>query len=286
MNDTYFDRTIHLQETERLMPISSIPALSVYQVESANESAKVIAFEKSDPLTKADIAYFIRQAPKLKTPDALLRDYRSLSIVLSAFGMKVSLRQTALLRKLMTEDPSNKNSVVQKLANPAYLRFASAMGQFKTPPFTSRVNVNAVVKAVGTQNFEAAQDFLSSGISDALYFKRSIPALTTITQLMSDPRLLKVAQVATNMPDQFGLLDYNFQVKLLTKQLSMKDFQNPGYVDKFVGRYLAVTSTSNAGATDIAGTLSILQNSGSADNVLSALLPQSSDINSVLSLFV
>lgn len=286
MKDTYFDRTIHLQEAERLMPISSIPALLVYQVESANESAKVTAFEKSDPLTHADIAYFIRQAPKLKTPDALLRDYRSLSIVLSAFGMKVSLRQTALLRKLMTEDPSNKNSVVQKLANPTYLRFASAMGQFKTPPFTSRVNVNAVVKAVGTQNFEAAQDFLSSGISDALYFKRSIPALTTITQLMSDPRLLKVAQVATNMPDQFGLLDYNFQVKLLTKQLSMKDFQNPGYVDKFVGRYLAVTSTSNAGATNIAGTLSILQNSGSADNVLSALLPQSSDINSVLSLFV
>lgn len=264
---------------------SSISAIPIYRLVSANEGSRVVAFEKSDPQTKADIAYFTKRAPTLKSPDALLKDYRSLSIVLGAFGMKGALQQTALIRKLITEDPTSKSSVAQRLANPTYLRFANAMGQFKAQPFANQANVDAVVKAIGTQGFEAAQDAQSPGMSDALYFKRSIQSLTTITQLMSDPRLLKVAQAAANMPDQFGTLDYSFQLKLLTKQVTMKNFQNTGYVEKFVSRYLAVISASNSTAVDTTGALSILQGSGSAGNILGSLLPQSSGGTAVLSLF-
>lgn len=263
----------------------SVSALPVYRLVSANEAARVTAFEKSDPQTKADIAYFTKKSPSLTTPDALLKDYRSLSIVLDAFGMKSALPQTALLRKLMTEDPASKTSVAHKLGNPTYLRFASAMGQFKQQPLANQAGVDAVVKALSTQNFEAAQDAQSPGMSNALYFKRNIQSLTTITQLMSDPKLLKVAQAATNMPDQFGSLDYSFQVKLLSKQVTMKNFQSAAYVDKFVSRYLAVNSASNASTVDTTGALSILQGSGSSQNILGALLPQSSGSNSVLSLF-
>jgi hypothetical protein len=266
---------------------STVSTLPIYKMVSANEDARVIAFGRSDPQTKTDIAYFLKQAPKIQTADALLKDYRSLSIVLSAFGMKSALQQTALLKKLMTEDPTNKKSVAHRIANPTYLRFASAMAQFKTSPFANTSNVNALVKAVQTQNFEAAQDARSPGMADALYFKRTVGSLTTITQLMSDPRLLKVAQSATNMPDQFGTLDYSFQVKLLSKQITMKNFQNGAYVDKFVGRYLAIASASNATSADTTGAMSILSGSGSSTNILSALLPDNSGMagTPLLSLF-
>jgi hypothetical protein len=264
---------------------SSVSALPVYRRVSANESTQITAFEKSDPQTKADIAYFTKHAPTLKTPDALLKDYRSLSIVLEAFGMKGAIQQPALLRKLMTEDPTSKTSIAHRLANSTYLRFATAIGQFKAQPLTNQAGVDAVIKALGTQNFETAQDAQSPGMSDALYFKRSIQSVTSITQLMADPRLLKVAQAATNMPDQFGTLDYNFQVKLLSKQVTMKNFQNSAYVDKFVSRYIALMSASNSIAVDTTGALAILQGSGSSQNVLASLLPQSQAGNVTLALF-
>ena len=266
---------------------SSISNLPIYKMVSANEDARVLAFGKSDPQTKADIAYFIKQAPKIQTPDALLKDYRSLSIVLSAFGMTSALQQNALLKKLMTEDSTSKSSVAQRLANPTYLRFASAMAQFKTSPFANATNVNAVVKAVQTRNFEAAQDSRLPGMADALYFKRTVGSLTTITQLMSDPRLLKVAQSATNMPDQFGSLDYSYQVKLLSKQIAMKNFQSTAYIDKFVGRYLALSSAASATSADTTGAMAILSGSGSATNILSTLNPADSGTAgaSLLSLF-
>ena len=266
---------------------STVSALPIYRLVSANEEARVATFEKSDPQTKADIAYFIKQSPKIQTADALLKDYRSLSIVLGAFGMTSALGQTALLRKLMTEDPASKTSVARRLANPTFLRFANAMAQFKTSPFATKANIDAVVKAVGTQNFEASQDAQSPGMANALYFKRTIGSLTSLSQLMADPRLLKVAQSAANMPDQFGALDYSFQVKLLSKQITLKNFQSSAYVDKFVGRYLALASTANATSVDTTGAMSILSGSGSANNVLSALLPTNSGSSgaSVLSLF-
>jgi hypothetical protein len=38
---------------------------------------------------------------------------------------------------LMTEDLASKTSLAQKLANPAFLRIANALAQFKASPFST-----------------------------------------------------------------------------------------------------------------------------------------------------
>jgi hypothetical protein len=104
---------------------------------------------------------------------------------------------------------------------------------------------------------------------------------------MADPKLLAVAERATNMPDQFGTLEYTTQVNLLSKKIMMSNFQSGAFVDKFVGRYLAITGATNATSTDTTGALSILTGSGSSTNMLSALTPatQNATGTSLLSLF-
>lgn len=248
-----------------------LPAIPSYFSISRNESQRIAQYEKSDPQTKSDITYLVKQAPKLTTANALLKDYRSLSIVLNAFGLGENIGQTALLRKLMTQDPTSKTSVAYELGNPALTRFAKAMGQFTPPPFASAGNVQAIVTAVGTNNFEAAQDSQSPGIADALYFKRSIAGLTSIQQIMSDPKLLAVATTATNMPDQFGTLSYEQQVGLLSAKITVQKFADPIYVDKFISKYLAIKAASTAASTDTTGALSILTGAGSSGDMLSAL---------------
>ena len=265
--------------------ISSIPS---YVSISRNEAQRIAQYETTDPHTKSDIAYIVKQAPKLTTVDALLKDYRSLSIVLNAFGLGDHIGQTALLRKLMTQDPTSKNSVAYELGDPTLTRFAKAMGQFSPPPFASAGNIQAIITASGTNNFEAAQDLQSPGIANALYFKRSIAGLTNIQQIMSDPKLLAVATTATNMPDQFGTLSYDQQVTLLSAKITMKNFSNPLYVDTFVSKYLAIQTASTIANTDTTGALSILTGSGSSDNMLGALFPSTgvtAGDNSLLSLF-
>lgn len=263
----------------------ALPAIPTYLSISSNETKQIVKFESADIQTKSDIAYFIKQASKLTTVDAFLKDYRSLRIVLGAFGMTANLAQTALLRKLITQNPTSTTAVAQKIANPLYLRFAKAMTQFQPPPFSVASNVTAIVTAIGTNNFEATQDSQSPGLQNALYFKRSISSVTTLEQIMADPKLLAVATIATNMPDQFGALDYDKQVQLLSNKINFTNFKNASYVDTFIKKYL----TLNTAATtqDPTGALSILSSDGSATNILSALMPASSstDTASLLSLF-
>jgi hypothetical protein len=266
---------------------SNLP-IPAYLSISANESTRIKQFESTDPQTKADIAYITKQAPTLTTPDALMKDYRSLSIVLNAFGLSDRIGQTALLKQVMTQDPTSKTSTAYKLGDAALTRFATAMAQFKTSPFSTSTNVDAVITSMSTNNYEAAQDTLSPGIGYALYFKRSIASLTTIQQVMADPKLLKVATTATNMPDQFGTLDYNQQVSLLSSKIKMSDFSNPAYVDKFVGKYLAINAANNSTVSDPSGALAILTGSGSSTDIMGALFPansSSSGDSGILSLF-
>jgi len=264
-----------------------LPPIPAYTRISANEGKYVDAFASTDPQTKADAAYFLTQAASLTTPDALLKNYRALTIVLKAFGLSSYTQDTALLRQVMTQNPNDPKSTAYQINNPALTRFATAMGQFATPPFASAGNQAALINAQATNNFETQQDSLSPGIADALYFTRSISSITSIDQLMSDPKLLQVAQVATNMPSQFGTLDFNMQVSMLSAQIKVSDFQKPGFVAQFVAKYLAINEENNAAPADTTGAMAILTGSGSANNILSTMTPGSGAGSSdpVLALF-
>jgi hypothetical protein len=271
------------------MPGAAIlPPIPTYNQVSANEPKSIASFAASDPRTKSDAAYFTSVAGTLTTPDALLKNYRALGIVLNAFGIGSYINDTALLKQLMTQNPSDASSTAYKINNPALTRFATAMGQFITSPFATASNVRALLTAGATNNFETSEDSLAPGIANALYFSRTIGSLTSLDQLMSDPKLLQVAETATNMPSQFGTLDYNTQVSLLSAQIKMSNFQKPAFVQQFVTKYLALNEANNATSTDTTGALAILTGSGSSDNIISALIPSSASgasADPILSLF-
>ncbi|MEI6569793.1 MAG: DUF1217 domain-containing protein [Verrucomicrobiota bacterium] len=58
---------------------------------------------------------------------------------------------------------------------------------------------------------------ISPGIAAALHFKNTIAHVTDITQLMSDPKLVKVAVGGGKLPSNFSALDYDKQLQLMTK---------------------------------------------------------------------
>ena len=95
---------------------------------------------------------------------------------------------------------------------------------------------------------------------------------------MSDPRLLRVATIATNMPDQFGTLNYDQQVRLLSAKIDMKQLVKPGQTDKFVEKYLAINAATSASGSDPLANL--LTSSQSVVDITSSLLPSISSTSS------
>ncbi len=269
--------------------------ISLYTADAANESSRAAAELKSDPQASALTAYFKKIAPSITTPDALLKNYKALSVVLGAFNLSGSINNTAILRKLLTQDPTSKTSLAQTLGNTKYQLLANALSSWTTPPFATTAAVNQIVSAYATNNFETSANAQAPGLANALYFTREAPSLKSIAAVQSDSNLLSVVVTGLGLPLQnFEELDFDQQTAILTAKFNPANLQKPSYVKQVAEQYL-VSQQSTADTGPAAGSVASLYSDSSdtsGDSLLSILDPSAdSDTgstdsgSSVLSLF-
>jgi hypothetical protein len=262
-------------------------AIPTYLVDSRNEPALVARWARSNGQVQSDVAYFAAKAPTLTSVDALMKDYRSLKIVLGAYNVSDLLSYPGLVRQLLTQDPSATSSTAQKIGNAGYLNFARAFKQFQNNPLGSRSNVSAIVNSYETNSFEAAQSTLIPGMQNALAFKRVASQITTIPQLMTNKAALTVAVAQTGITfTTYGNMSYDQQVSFITRKVKLSDLRNARTVDNMSERYLlqAVQDPGSWNASSSNGnTVASLLGASSTTSMASLFGGGSS--NQVLSLF-
>jgi hypothetical protein len=269
--------------------------IQLYQQYSAKESSYATASLKANPEDTALVAYFNANAANITTPAQLLGNYKILTVVLGAFNLQGSIKDTALLKQLMTQDPTSKTSLAQQLENSQYLLFAQALSNWKTPPFANAADRAQLVSSYTTNTFEQTADGQASGLANALYFTREAPNIKSITALQSDTKLLQVAVAATGVPyDDYVELSFTQQTQLLTNKIKVSQLQTPSYVKQLAEQYLIQQGTSGSSKPapgSVASLFSDSSDTDSGDAVLDILNPSanldSSDSSSgnVLSLF-
>jgi hypothetical protein len=216
--------------------IDNLTGWAVLQKNTASIE-KAYAADGSDT---SDIAYFQKVASSITTPDALLKDYRALSFVATAYGLGSQVDQTAILRKLMTQDPTASTSLAQQLSDNNYRTFANALSTWAPPPFSSQATIDAAIAGFKQHSFESALGKDSVPLQEATYFTRNAQGMTKLSQLMADKPLLDVVRTALGIPDAFSALDYNQQVAILAPRVDMTQFATADGVAKFVNKYLAM----------------------------------------------
>ncbi len=273
---------------------TGIAPITLYLSYSANESSYSANAIKANPQQGLLLNYFQKVAPSLTTPAALLGNFKALTVVLTAFGLQGAIANTALLKKLLTQDPTAKTSLAQQLGNQKYLLLATALSKWTPPPFSTPANVNSIVSAYKTNTFEAGAETQAPGLQAALYFTRSIGSITKLTQLQSDPSLLAVVVTGVGLPiDNFNALDFSQQTAILKSKVDLTKFQNPAYVKRFAEQYLLSKQINAQSSSPAPGTLAAAfddSTDNSGDSLLSILNPSSTDSTSgssgnLLSLF-
>jgi hypothetical protein len=201
----------------------------------------------------ADIARFRETAPKLADVDALLKDRRALTLVLEAFQLESEIDKRAILRRVLTENPSGEGSLVNRLADPRWKQLALAFdtGSSGGPPFALASTVNVVIEGALTNRFEKEMGEANQGMREALYFRRMAGQVISVGQLMADRALTEVARGALGLPKQFGLLSFEQQRDLLTRRLDLEQFKDPKAVARLAQRYLAQLEPVEAAASQV-----------------------------------
>lgn len=75
---------------------------------------------------QAEMTRLREGAARITDVEALLRDRRTLRLVLEAFQLESEIDKRATLRRVLTEDPSNRASTVNRLADPRWRALANA----------------------------------------------------------------------------------------------------------------------------------------------------------------
>lgn len=226
--------------------IGSSAALAIYQRQGDALQARFAA--RGDH--QAEATRFRARATELGSIEALMRDRRSLSMVLESFQLEGEIDKSAIIRKLLTEDPTNERSFANRMVDPRFRALNAAFGGRDGAPLDNPTLVENIIKGAMVNRFEKAAGEGNPGLREALYFRRTVSAVTSVPGLMSDRALTAVVRGALGLPEQFGLLGYERQRDVLAKRLDVANFQDPREVDRLVQRYAARMNEAQSGSSD------------------------------------
>ncbi|MCP1228212.1 DUF1217 domain-containing protein [Acetobacter fabarum] len=229
----------------------------------------------TNTLVQSGITNFENAAGSITTASALLSNTAVLSVVSGAFGIDASSNEATLMNSLLTQDPTSSTSLASASGNASWQSFATDFkvwgangGSVSATPFTSE-KIQSIVESYQMRQYESSKDLSDNGVGNALYFTRTMSSITSLSQLMSDPTLLKVAETVSGYdPDQFGALDYDQQVRLLSKKVDFSKLSTPKQIQQYAEQYLAMLQI-NPQTPDTPASMLDLFGGSSDDDILS-----------------
>lgn len=233
--------------------------IQLYNQESDDPSA-----DKAQMLE--DDAYYGTTIGTIKTVDEFLKNTRLVDFALTAYGLDDKNLSNDTLRKLLTSDPTDPKSFVNKRENAAYRDMAIAFNfdtegtLLSTPPqlVQSRTQIITTADLYARQTLEEEAGDQSDGARLALYFQRKAPTITSAFSILADKALLQVAQTALGLPASMSNADIDVQAKMITQKLDLSDFQDPDKLTKFLARFSALYDVANSDITQTNPALLIL----------------------------
>ncbi|MDG6094644.1 DUF1217 domain-containing protein [Acetobacter sp. AN02] len=252
-------------------------------------------YAKTDAQTLGEVGQFRKIAPEIKTADDLLNNYKALTVVLGAYNLGSLQNSRALVKALMTQDPTSDTSVAAKSKNPTWIAFAKDFSAWQgtssstsaaDQPFGTADKISAIITKFQKNQFEDSLNEDDSGVGNALYFTRTMTDSMNLTNIMGDTKLLKVVETVSGFdPTTFGALSYDQQVRMLSKVVKTSDFSTPEKIKQYAERYLAMLQINPQPSSKPATMLSLYGADGSSNSILSLFGDSSGSSSLVSALF-
>ena len=276
--------------------ITGLSPVALYEHNLKDEGKAASNYSRTDVTVRNYTSSFEKDAVTITSASALMKNYKALTVVLGAYGLGSIQNSPALVKDLLTQDPTSSKSVSAKSGNAAWTAFAKAFSAFNTSgssasttsPFADQSTVDSIITKYEEKSYETALEAQqsTSGVGNALYFTRTMKTGMTVNQIMSDSTLLKVVETVSGYnPTQFGVLDYDEQKRLIQKTYKASDFSSEAKIQKYAERYLAILQFNPQTITKPATMLSLYGSDGSSDPTLSMFGITSSGASLVSQLF-
>ncbi len=235
---------------------------------------------------KSATAYYLANIGKVTTVGQFVNNYQLFSYAMKAYGLSDMTYAKGLMTKVLNGGVTSSSALANTLDDPRYKAFATAFNFAKLgaqATAATSATTTAVSKYV-EQSLEDNQATTNQGVSNALYFKRNASSITSIYGLLADSTMLSVVETAYGISSTLSEDDVDTQEELLSKVITVSDFQNSTKMEALVERYTAAYDNSDTSST---ADVILADTSDSGTSILDAANGISGTIpaDSVLNLF-
>jgi len=160
-----------------------------YLTAQSTQTQMTAQFQRTPAYSQA-VAYYQANIGSVTSVDGLLKNYKLLQVALGAFNLSGAINQTGLLKQLLTQDPTAKTSLAQKMLDPRYMGFAKAFWSLSTDGGVSTsnpINVDSVLAKYTNYKYQAwvGQTQKDPSVRQALYAQNSIQDAVDISNVGS-----------------------------------------------------------------------------------------------------
>lgn len=200
---------------------------------------------QSEPVAKREIATFRQRIGSVGSVDDLVKDHQLYSFVMKAFGLEREIYAKAMMKRILTADPADKKSLVNRLTDPRYREINRVLG-FDTdgtvgrPEFAGTAWSAAMVDRYVAQRMIDGQMAENPAVGLALDFERKAKGLTSWFKVLADKNMATFIRTAFGLPDSISQGSIDGQARLLEQRMKVEELQDPQVRKKLVRQFAAI----------------------------------------------
>ncbi|MFC4173644.1 DUF1217 domain-containing protein [Microvirga sp. GCM10011540] len=201
----------------------------------------------SDPLIARETKYYLENIGKVKSVDDLLGDHRLYSFAMKASGLEDMIYAKGFIRKILTEGIDSENAFANRLADKRYKEFATTFNFVRYGPVTTTFErtQKGTVDNYLRQSLEASSGDEDPGVRLALYFSRKAAEIKNSFDILADPALLQVVQVALSLPEETAMGNIDAQAAMINHKLDIESLKDPKGLERFLARFTTLWDVKN-----------------------------------------
>jgi hypothetical protein len=250
-----------------------VPTLDSYRFVT-KDLTRTLQTTSKQPQVARQTENYLADISKIKSVDDFIKNDKVYRYAMQAFGLDDMMYAKAMVKKILTEGIDSSSSLANRLNDPRYKELATVFnfkkyGEATTDSADARQGVADRFVRLQLENQSGQQN---EAVKLALLFARKAPELKSTLGILADKNLLKVAQIALDIPESTGLMDVDKQAAMYAKRINIEDFKDPAKLDKFIVRFASQWEMKNGSASSTASMPSILFGGANTMGVSSSVL--------------
>ena len=183
-------------------------------------------------------------------------------VLLTANGLSSYIGETALAQKILLSDPSDPNSLVNKMANGTWLNavgtynFAkNGLAELQDPNVIASLS-NAYAEMQWRQGLNQA----TPGLSNALAFLDQASSITSVSDIFDNMTNFQVITTALGIPEDVVFQEQSAQETAITSRLDISKLQDRNFVTTLTDQdptTMQENAQSSAGSSPDLSTLAV-----------------------------